>query len=412
MSSLTIHVYDDHREAAEKWANLIRDEVQNISGDVTVKSSRSEDFTALIEVVSKRQDFWRKGGTEFPQNESHDVDDADVVVLDYDLFEYSDTTGSRLAYLLRCFSGCGLILVLNRYGENVFDFNLSQPPEDFGDLHLGEEQIGNPGLWRAPFSGYRPWHWPIIPAAKANFEQCIKDVEDNPDAPVLEFLGLSQSIFWMPRRAREFLSPRENLDGVTFKSFVDSVHSGVARRDKLISKQEARVAAARVMTLLNLVLLPEQSLLVDAPHLVSRIPSLMKDESTDREVWNQICNLSGQGVDDLLDSRLRKHKFEKSHWLWRPAWIWPEINADVDIDELRNPWLGELADLVFCEDISQFVPADSAKEFKAIVSPPHINRFVFRSEAEDAPLLVPETGQGGSLDPSQVELVPQSALSS
>ena len=60
---------------------------------------------------------------------------ADVVVVDYDLLRFSeihvDTTGSRLAYLLRCFSKCGFIIVLNEFGTNTFDLSLGSPVEGF-----------------------------------------------------------------------------------------------------------------------------------------------------------------------------------------------------------------------------------------------------------------------------------------
>ena len=145
--------------------------------------------------------------------------------------------------------------------------------------------------------------------------------------------------------------------------------------------------------------------------LVSRIPRLLKNGRTEREMWNQLCNLSGQAIDDLLDDRLKRHKFQKSHWLWRPAWFWPEINADDEIDVLRDPWDERLVDFVFCEDISKFVPVDRARDFKANISPPYIKRFVFNHDAEDSRLYVSETGAGGPLDPERVEYIPQSAFS-
>ena len=414
MSSFKALVYDDQFEAAERWANQIRNHVKDVYDSVFVETPGKQGFEELLEAINKRQIHWREGRTGFPQDERHGVDEADVVVLDYDLLKYSessDTTGSRLAYLLRCFSECGFIVVLNRFGQNVFDLSLSYPPEDFGDLHLGEVQLANPGLWSFPFSGYRPWYWPVVPTARSNLEECVKEVERNLEAPILEFLGLDQSISWLPRRAQEFMSPKGRIEDVTFKSLAESVHVGISRKDKLTPKQVARVAAARVVALLNSVVIPEQSLLVDAPHLVSRIPGLLESEGAKRELWNKLCSLSSQETDDLLDDRVQKHKFRKSHWLWRPAWIWPEISADDEIDVLRDPWRERAVDLVFCEDISQFVPSDRARDFKARVSPPYIRRFVFKFDAEDSHTYVSETGSGGPLDPGRVEYIPQSALS-
>ena len=98
--------------------------------------------------MNRRRAEWRADENDTASIESTDVDEADVIVVDYDLLRYSeaaDTTGSRLAYLLRCFTKCGLIIVLNEYGSNAFDVSLRNPSLDFADLHLGAVQIGNPG---------------------------------------------------------------------------------------------------------------------------------------------------------------------------------------------------------------------------------------------------------------------------
>lgn len=148
-------VYDDNPKIAERLAARIR----TVCGDANVTAVKRETFQALIGLMNRRRAAWRAEEKDAPLIESTDVDEADVIVIDYDLLLYSDegdTTGSRLAYLLRCFSKCGLIVVLNEYGTNSFDLSLRSPSEGFADLHLGDAQIGNPGLWTGSFEGYRP----------------------------------------------------------------------------------------------------------------------------------------------------------------------------------------------------------------------------------------------------------------
>ena len=271
MNSLQVLIYEDQPEVATGWASKIEGACSN----AVVKTADREDFQQLLELLNRRRRTWRDPGSDAGTLELHPADSTDVVVLDYDLLQYSDsgdTTGSRLAYLLRCFSKCGFIVILNEFGTNAFDLSLASPPEDFADLHIGGVQLGNPGLWQTPFDGYRPWYWPVIPNAKENFERCVADVLENLEAPIFEFLGLDRVIDWIPRRARDFLSGRHKIkmEEVTFKGFVTSAWGGISIKDKVPTEQMARVAAARIATLLNSIILAEQSVLVDAPHLISR----------------------------------------------------------------------------------------------------------------------------------------------
>ena len=166
MSMLRVLVYDDNPEIAIRLAGKVR----AVCDEANVTAVTQEAFQELIGLMNRRRAAWRAGEGDMDSIESADVDEADVVIIDYDLLLYSkegDTTGSRLAYLLRCFTKCGVIIVLNEYGTNSFDLSLRSPSLDFADLHLGDFQIGNPGLWTDSFEGYRPWHWPALPNARS-----------------------------------------------------------------------------------------------------------------------------------------------------------------------------------------------------------------------------------------------------
>ncbi|MDE2813137.1 MAG: hypothetical protein OXM01_08940 [Gemmatimonadota bacterium] len=420
MNALKIWIYEDVLKAAERWA----DSINAAYDEAEVCIAGKDEVKGLFETLYRRRSPSRVQGGNPEEWPVHDVDAADVVVLDYDLLEYwkgqtGDTTGSRLAYLLRCFTECGYIIVLNQYGHNVFDLSLGSPADNFADLHVSGEQIGNPGLWKTPFDGYRPWHWPVIPLACENFRKCVNDVaenleEDDPK-PLIEFLGLNRAIDWMPMQARRFLAGgKKPLEEITFNDFVNSSHGGVEvkDRDNLRPRQVARVAASRISTLLNDIIFPAQNALVDAPHLASRFGSVFLINQGGIEDWNKLCDPTDPGIEHLLDETLNDHRFANPHWLRRPAWYWPEVNSNENIKEVRDPWSSteSQSGWVFCEDVSRFVQDEHVLSFRASVSPPFIKRYVCDKHSEEARRSVNDAVDDEPTDLSQVEYVPQSAF--
>ena len=188
----------------------------------------------------------------------------------------------------------------------------------------------------------------------------------------------------MPQRALDFLTGKRKVEEITFKEFVESGRGGISRKDRVIPEQMARIAAARIVTLLNLIILPEQSLLVDAPHLASRFPSLLANSPHDIEEWNRLCNPDNPEIEGLLSPSLKRYKFNRTHWLWRPAWYWPEINKDEAIEEVRDPWTFKEVKWVFCENYSRFMPIEFTRSFRARVSPPFIKRFIYDIDSPNA----------------------------
>ena len=414
MITMQVLVYDDYPEIAESLANKVQVVCDNANLDANVVAVKRETFLDLMGVMNRRRAAWRCGGNEDASISPTDVDEADIVIVDYDLLRYSeagDTTGSRLAYLLRCFTKCGLIIVLNEYGNNVFDVTLRSSSLDFADLHLGAQQIDNPELWTGSIEGYRPWHWPVLPDAIENFEKCVEDVQENFDQPILHFLGLERFIDWMPKRAYDFFFGSGNMKAVDFRTFVEQARGGIESKDELPSEYTARVAAARLISLLNGLILPEQGLLVDAPHLVSRFPSLIRDGDQDIHYWNGLCEPLNQQIDGLFVDGLAKHRFRKEHWLWRPVWYWPDIARDERIAEVRDPWTVKDVDWVFCENVSRFIPEDFADDFRADVTPPFNKRFVLNRRSPEVLEFGSMVGSGGPQDPRTVEYVPQAAFS-
>ena len=417
MNPLSILVFEDRPDIATDWAEAVTSVLSTAKAEVEVETVTSNAFEDLQRVANRRRTEWRKDGHGTGMVEEHEADGKDVVIIDYDLLEYSpttNTTGSRLAYLLRCFTTCGFIVVLNAHRHNIFDLSLTSPSQDFADLHIDGEQLGNPGLWRVEFSGYRPWHWPVIPRVIGNFEDCIKDVKAHLDEPVFDFFGLNRVIDAVPWKVHEFLNLRGGpADTVTFQDFIDHSSTGREAKDKLTRAQTYRVAAARIGALLNSVIMPDQNALVDAPHLVSRFPSLIKAGNETIESWNRLCNPTESDVLGILDDGLKQYQFKQPHWLWRPAWYWPEIHQDESIEEVKDPWKsgGLNTEWVFCENVSKFLPAECVQPFRALVSPPYMKRFLLNQYSDAAAEIIPELGNQGLLDPLQVINAPEAMLS-
>jgi len=341
----------------------------------------NRELTHSMEILEDRRRAFRETGA-WEDGERISVDDASIFVVDYDLFEaIGFLKGDVVAYLARCLSSCGLI-VGYRYGDNAFDLTLREELRSFTDLYVGGEQLGNPGLWRVTEAGFRPWHWPILPDYLRDFEKKVEDVKESlaEDVPIWQVLGLTtpELFAMLPRSIGEFLGadPAET----TFRQFVIESDNGLERRDvtsadDVSDEVVARVGAARISKWLERLVLPEQDILVDAPHLVSRYPSLMTGDAMDIETWNRTARLVSHEDLGLRTDLIEPFRLKKDHWLSRPVWFWDEVRECQDILEVREPWKTERPNWVLCEDASRFYE-EGYREFVADVESPYARRFV------------------------------------
>ena len=137
----------------------------------------------------------------------------------------------------------------------------------------------------------------------------------------------------------------------------------------------ARVGVVRLSKWLERLVLPEQDILVDAPHLVSRYPSLMTGDAMDIETWNRTARLVSHKALGLRTNLIEPCRLKKDHWLSRAVWFWDELRECEDILEVREPWKMQTPDWVFCEDASRFYE-EGYREFIAHVESPFARRFV------------------------------------
>ena len=100
-------------------------------------------------------------------------------------------------------------------------------------------------------------------------------------------------------------------------------------------------------------------------------------------MWNKTASFQGINSLGIQYRRIAPYRFEKQDWLSRPAWFWRRlVNLD-RIAEVADPWSTKWPDLVFCEDISGFLPRNAAREFVADLPSPFVRRFVVDKSSKE-----------------------------
>ena len=116
--------------------------------------------------------------------------------------------------------------------------------------------------------------------------------------------------------------------------------------------------------------------MIDAPHLVTRYPSLLRGDRTDIEVWNSTTTFGSYKEIKLDHSKIDKYLFVKDHWISRPVWLLSDLSEDEGISEVENPWEKEEVNFSFCEDSSKFFPNDSCSRYETDFDSSYKWRFI------------------------------------
>lgn len=386
-----ILICDDVKgEGESNIAKSWRDDLMKIPsvkkrfGEPQVVNSGS--FKKALDGLEERQKLSRgKKKQEEPKFGDNLFDEAAILLLDYDLFYYDSRTGEEIAYLARCYSQCGIILALNQFNtnkDNPFDLTLRGHPDSFADLNLSGGQLSNPGLWdkdRSKWEAFRPWSWSVLPQAVDKFEHRVNSLQSDLKEKILSYFDFPDEVaMTLARSTREFLGKKEVLK-VTFEDFVDNSGKCLRPKDEPFNQEaKARIAAARISKWLERLVLSGQDILVDAPHLALRFPSLLKAKTNrdKSETWNKTAAFEDESKLSINHKILEKDIFKKSDWLSRPAWYWNRLATREEILEVKNPWGTKFPDFVFAEDTSCFIERDNAYEFVADLSSPFVRRFV------------------------------------
>lgn len=384
--------FDDEERNAQRWAKeLERLPVVNRAFDVNHLTMG--DFKQAQEKLNDRRGKARGKKKEHEADWNHPLDKIDILIIDFDLFKFDpNVTGESIAYLARCYSRCGMIVALNQFNRRPhFDLTLRGHPESFADLNLHDSQVHNLGLWKEPWKGFRPWNWPLLPRALEAYENRIKEVSSALDQPILAFLGLDEVSQLLPRSTVEFIESKgRKPEETTFRQFVLDSQQGLELRDKPLDEVSiARIAAARIHKWLDRLILPGQNILVDTPHLVSRLPSLLGGSPKMQGAWNSVLTLGKPRKKSMKIDLIEKFRFKKENWVSRPCWFWGKLSSYEEIPEVKDPWQTEQkADLVFCEDVSRFLSRTEAKEFVADLPSPFVRRYAHTEKGIDYQPLV------------------------
>ena len=409
MNKQKILIYDDEQGRTEGFKRKLdaglgkAGQSQNFDVRLLKNSAFQDSITALERRRIAFRDKKNICREESTKDGAEEIDNASIFIIDYDLLgrqveesRVGSLTGEIVAYLVRCFSRCKLIVGLNQYGSNPFDLTLRGDLDSFADLNLGEEQLDNPYLWKGDWGTskreFRPWYWPNLSAALRNFNKRVKDVEKNLDTSICEFLGFGSELFLLlPREIVQFIEKRKEKEHfqTTFREFVKESGNGLRFKDtKVLDKSIndqilARIGAARISKWLECLLLPEQDILVDAPHLISRYPSLIAGDEKKIEAWDKAAQLIGHDKLGLSTDLIEPYRFKKDHWVSRPVWFWDKLRECERIREIIEPWLSVQPDWVFCEDASYFYHRENCREFLADTASPFTQRFVKYFDAVD-----------------------------
>lgn len=375
-----ILICDDEPNVRDRWKTTLN-AIPSVRRNFDVGVVRNEDFKNTLTDLESRRRKARDRSTKASPWGKNLFDSAAILIVDYDLLKFNKEdylTGEGTAYLARCYSRCGLIIALNQFGENTFDLTLRRNPNSFADLNLGSRQLGNPALWHEPWKGFRPSYWPMLPIALKAFENRVKELKGNLGKRILSYLGfLPQITETLPRSTKEFLGSGNEPEVVSFREFVTESGNGLRRKDETLDDESvARIAAARVSKWLERMVFSGQDVLVGAPHLVSRFPSLLAGNPKATETWNKTTSFKGLRSLGMRYGRIAPFRFDKQDWLSRPAWFWKPLSNFAEIAEVADPWSTERPDFVFSEDLSKFLPRGAAREFVADLPSPFVRRFV------------------------------------
>jgi hypothetical protein len=391
MSRLRVLLLDDDDRQREAWSEELSETV-GFRDHFEIHTVTASDFRASLgELEARRRDF-RKAEAAIASEGDNPFDTADLLLVDFDLLKLSDSdreTGENVAYLVRVYSGCSVIVGLNQFGDNPFDLTLRAGNHSWADLNIGSGQLGNPELWsdswRASADGdvFRPWSWPLLPQLVERFKARADLALKNLESPLLSLLEFpAEVVAGLPAAALDLLGSSSPPESVTLRQIAESPVFGLRRKDKVDDAGLARVCASRISKWLEGWLLTGQDVLVDAPHLVSRYPALLPQRSDPQslETWNRTADLP---IADLDRSLLEHFRFPRQDWLSREAWFGRRLAASETALQLYDKLTGDPPDFVFCEDRSSFAPSADVREFTADVpGSPYSRRFVLRGHDE------------------------------
>jgi hypothetical protein len=269
---------------------------------------------------------------------------------------------------------------------------LRNHPESFADVNVGSKQLASEGLWKNQWSGFRPSHWPLLPSLHEDFTTRVDDLSGKLKEPIFEFLQIPLTVSQLfPREVIEFVASKRGLQdyqSTTFEEFLNGSPHGLQGKDakamqSLPDSVVCRIAASRIGKWVDRLLLAGQEILVDAPHLIRRFPSLLTGAQRDIGAFNATARFGPPAETGVDVAKLDKFQFPALHWCSRSTWFWEELRKSEEILEVRDPWSREQVDWEFCEDASSFFPRTECRPFEAELPTSDTRRWIRLFEGVD-----------------------------
>jgi hypothetical protein len=376
--SMKVLILDDDQERAEEWQLKIGSITPN---NVEVIVYDNEGVNEVISELHQKRYQARKGNYQTVAT----LDDVDLLIVDYDLLGLDTeagsawSTGAEVAYAARLMSRVGPIVVVNQYGTNSFDLTMRRTAPSYADLDLGSKHITSPDLWRdSNFEGFRPWHWPNLYKESVRFNELSQFVQEQLDSSVIKTIGLELSDFDSPKYISPELLARLGLsrDGeMTFRQLLLGFEKENGRRQpnpisvfNILEKDAelvqnmpddvlSRLGAAVLSHWIERLILPNQELIADAPHLAFQYPWVVRHYENP-EAWSELASL-GQAtglIEEIEGYRVHPTCLASRPVYWSES-VKREIKLPLDFSMQNVP------NVAFCEDASIFKEKSSCKAF-------------------------------------------------
>ncbi|GEM_PF-3114521 len=373
---MKVLILDDDQDRALDWQR----EMSNfLEADVNITVYNTAQVRAVISELHKKRLLARAGN----YHTVTELDDIDLLIVDYDLLGLDSdnqsawSTGAEVAYAARLMSSVGPIIVVNQYGTNSFDLTMRRYSPSYADFDLGSKHITSEGLWKDNnFEGFRPWHWPNLHREPSRFNELSDFLHENLDVPVMAALGLEASDLDSARYVAPELLARLGLNpenDMTFRQLLigQNKESGglqpnpisvfnILEKDASLvanmpSRLLSRLGAAVLSHWLERLILPNQELIADAPHLAAQYPWLLEDYDN-IDAWKKLASLGEPNLAIIEDYRVKP-----ACLLSRPCYWIAEAKRAVPLPAGFS--VRRVPNLAFCEDSSQFEPKDECTPF-------------------------------------------------
>jgi hypothetical protein len=364
MRARSVLVIDDEPAMAERMAAKVATAGKNSSRTIVTTPLAGDELKKEIKILLTRRESLKKKPKKAVHRGDSRLDEGDILVIDYDLSSlYGEDglmTGELLASLSRRYSFVGLIVSVNRYGPRKFDLSLRGAMGSRADLSVSHEDLGDSGLWTTHWNTYRPWHWPMLIDYADTFSERVSACENAMGKPVVELLSMPKSVqSALPQQTADILGRQ-----MTATPLDISRESAVIGKYRDLPVQlAARVAASEIGRWVETSLLPTQDVLIDAPHVGSLFPSLVKGDASKLGTLNGLADLNRSARLPIEEARLTRYKFGSTFPSSRSAWWTDLVLSSGKLTEVREPLSRGNSPYVFAEDTSRFHTRKSCKSF-------------------------------------------------